>query len=154
MDAGEVPDLARPQSRGVHHVFRMDGAARRDHIPSAVRARSRLHHGRLRVPIGAMHLRGLGVGVDHARGVDVAVQRIPQRGDVALRVDQRMPPRGFLHADELLIETHVARLGALALQVVKPGLVGGEIETTGGVQADRMTRDRLDFLVQLDRVAL
>ena len=152
--ACHLADLARPEPAAVHDLLSVDRAARRDHVPRAVRALTGLHHRRLREVLRAVHARGLGEGVGRAGGVEVAVELVPERGVVVLRVDQRMALGGLLRRDELLVEAHVARLGALPLQVVVPVPRRRQVEAAGVVQADGLPRGLLDLLVEVDRVAL
>ena len=152
--ARHLPHLARPQPAAVHDVLGMDRAARRDHVPRAVRPLVRLHHRGVREVLRAVDAGRLGEGVGRAGRIEIAVELVPERRVIVLRVDQRMALRHLPGRDELLVEPHVARLGALALQIIVPVPRRGEIEAAGVVQADGLTRGLLDLLVEVDRIAL
>ena len=154
MKACHVAHLARPQAACVYDHFGVDGAFRSHHVPAAVGPLVGLQHRGMGVKLGAMHFGCFGVGIGHATGVHVAIQRVPQRCDVALGVDQRMAACGLLDADELLVQPHIAGLGALTLEVIVPGRVGGQIEATCVVHANRVARDFFNLFVELDGVTL
>jgi hypothetical protein len=154
LQAGHVPDLAGPEAAGVDHHLGVDRAGLGHHVPGAVRPLVGLEDGRVGVIGGAVVARRLGVGVGDAGGIDVAVERVPEGGDIAAGVDQRMAPLNLLERDELLVEAHVTGLGALALQIVVPVLGRGEVEAAGRMHADRLARGLLDLLVEIDGVAL
>ena len=154
VQAGQMADFARPQAAGVDDVLGVDRALVGDHVPAAVGALVGFDHAGVGVVAAAELLRRLGVGIGHAGRIDVAVERVPQRGDVALRIDQRVQLGNFLERDEFLVQPHVARLRAFALEIVVPGLVGGQVKAAGGVMPDRLARQLLELVVELDRVAL
>ncbi len=154
MHACELGHLAGPQAARVDDNLGVDAAPRRHHIPAAIGTLIGFQHRRIGVVVSAVHARGLGISVGDTGRIDVAVQRIPQGGDVMGGIDQRMAAGGLLHRDKLLIETHVARLRSLTLQIVVPVLVGCQIKAPGRVHAHRLTRCLLDLFVQIDGVAL
>ena len=149
-----VSRFARPQARRIHYHLGVDDALGRRHIPAAIRALARGHYRRMREILRAIYARGLRIGVHHTRRIHIAVDGVPQGSDVVLGVNERVATRHFLDADELLIETHVAGLGAFTLEVVVPNLVRGQIEPARGVQADGVSGGRFNLLVEIDGVAL
>jgi hypothetical protein len=154
VEAGQLPHFARPQAAGVDDVLGVDRAFPGDHVPAAVLALVGLDDLGVRVVVAAEFLRRLGVGIGHAGRVDVAVERVPERCEISTGVDQRVAVGEFLHRDEFLVEAHVACLGALALEVVVPGLVGGHVETAGLVVADGLPGEFFELGVEFDGVTL
>ena len=154
VDAGHPSHLARPQPGCIDHVFGVNCSRLRHHVPRAVGALAGLHNRGVRAKVRAKDACRPRVGMGHAGRVNVAIQRIPQGSNVAGRIDQRMAPGRFLDTDELLVQTHVPRLGPFPLEIVVPGVVGGEIEASGVVKPHGLTRQLLEFGVEIDRVSL
>ena len=135
IQAGHVPDFTRPQTAAVYDIFGIDGAVRRGHVPRTVGSLRGRRRGRVGEVLGAVVTSGLGKGVGCPRWVKVAILIIPQRRQIMLWLDQWVAFGNFLQGNKLLLKSHVARLGPLTLEIVVPGLVGGEIETAGHMQA-------------------
>ena len=104
-------------------MLRIDCAARRVHIPTSIsplRGFCRRRMGEILCP---MYLGRLGKGIGRPRGVQIAILIIPKRGKVMFGVNQRMAICHLLGTDELLAETHIARLRPLTLEVIVPGFI-------------------------------
>ena len=153
-DARHQTDLARPQPGRVHHVLGVQGALLRHHVPGAVGALGEVRHAGLAVDPGAALAGRPGVGVGHARGVDVAFVGVVEHADVVLRIHDRQHPRRLLQIDELRVQPEVAAVATGGLQVVEPVLGVGEHEAAGEVDAAGLPRDLLDLVVDLQRVVL
>ena len=153
-DAGHQPDLARPQSGGVHHVLGVQGALLRDHVPGAVGTLAEVRHAGLAVDLRTTLAGRSGVGVGHPRGVDVAFVGVVEHTDIVLRVHDRQHARRLLQIDELGVETEVTATAAGGLEVVEPVLRVGEHEAAGEVDAAGLPGDFLDLLVDLEGVVL
>ena len=153
-DAGHQPDLARPEAGRVDHVLRVQGALLRDHVPGAVGALAEVHHAGLAVDLRAALAGRPGVGVGHPGGVDMAFVGIVEHADVVLRVHDRQHAGRLLEIDELGVQAEVAPAAAGGLEVVEPVLRVGEHETAGEVDAAGLPGNRLDLLVDLQRVVL
>ena len=99
LEADHPADLARPQAAGVDDVLGVDRRRRsRCGRPTCRPARCvEADDRRVLVDLGAGQLGALDVGVRDAGRVDVALDRVVQRADEVLRVEQReevlRPPR-------------------------------------------------------------
>ena len=99
LDADHPADLARPQAAGVDHVLGVDRlAALEAHVPRPVGPLRQAHHRLVLVDLGAGHLGALDVGPRDPGRVDVPLDRVVQRPDEVLRVEQREDVLGFLRA--------------------------------------------------------
>ena len=129
-------------------------AALEPDVPRAVRSlRQALHLGVL-VDLGARQLGGLDVGARHARRVDVALDRVVQRPDEVLRVEQREEVLRLLRADQLELHPEVAAASLGHPQEVHADLRIGQHQPAGQVDRAVLAGDPLDLLVQLDGVLL
>ena len=83
-------DLARPQAAGVDDVLGVDRRRRsRSDVPGAVRPLREPDDPRVLVDLGAGQLGALHVGAGDAGRVDVALDRVVQRADEVLLLQQR-----------------------------------------------------------------
>ena len=151
---GHMPDLPRPEAAAVDDIFRVHHALGRGHVPCPVGALGRRRHRRMGEILRTIVAGRFGEGVGRAGRVQIAVLIVPERGVIVLRVDQRVAILQFLQVDPFLMKAHIARLRPLALQIVPPCLVGGEVEPAGHVEAHGLARKLLNLLVEADRVAL
>ena len=147
-------DLARPQAAAVDDMLGEDVALLGDHVPRAVRARLQIDDAVEAHDLGAGHRRAFGVGLRDAPGIEMALDRIEHRADEMLLLDEGIHPRGFVDRDDLEVHAEIAAARARHLQPVEPLLGAGEIEAAGDVHAARDAGDRLDLLVEVDRVLL
>ena len=152
--AGHQPDLARPQPGRVHHVLRVQRALLRHHVPGAVGALGEVHHRSLAVDLRPALACRAGIGVGHARRVDVSLVRVVEHPDIVLRLQDRQPADRLAQIDELGVQAKVAATAAGGVQVVEPILGVGEHEAAGEVDAAGLPGDLLDLLVDLQRVVL
>ena len=150
----QAADLARPEPGRVDHDLGRDAAGRRDHEPAAALLRAQLGHRREAVDLGAGLARRLGVGLGHARGVDVALVGIEQRALEMPGLDQRMAALDLVERDELALEAEQAAAGMGGLEEVEALGRAGEHDPAGQMDAAGLARERLDLLVQPDRVVL
>ena len=149
-----MANLARPEATAIDDVFGVDGAVRGRDVPRAVSALRGGGYRRVCEILCAVMPGGLGERVGGAGGVEITILIVPEGSEVVFRIDERMLVCNLLWRDEFLLQPHIAGLGALALQIVVPGLVGGEIKAAGQVQPDRLAGKLFDFPIQIDRVAL
>ena len=99
LDADHPADLARPQAAGVDDVLGVDRVAVLEaDVPRAVGPLREADHRRVLVDLGAGQLGALDVGPGDAGRVDVALDRVVQRADEVLRVEQREEVGGLLRA--------------------------------------------------------
>ena len=82
MNASHMADFARPQTAGIDDIFCVHVALLGHHIPAAVRALVGFQNGVMGHIGRTQRLGRLGIGIGHARGVNITIQRIPQGGDV------------------------------------------------------------------------
>ena len=120
MEARHMADLTRPQPAAIDDLFSVDLALRGADIPAAIRALGNGGDRCVSEILRTMNARRLGKGVGRAGRIEIAILIIPQRGIVMFGVNQRMPGGKLLGADELLLQAHIARLGALTFQVIIP----------------------------------
>ena len=147
-------DLARPQAARVDDVLGVDRALLGDDVPGAVGALPRVDDAVLAHDLGARDLRGLGVGVGHAVRIDVALDRVVDRADEVLLVQQRIQLLRLGRRDQLQIHAEVAAARHGHAQPVHALGRAGQHQAAGDVHAARLAGDRLDLLVELDRVLL
>ena len=100
--------FARPQPAGVDDVLGVDVALVGDDVPGAVGALLEVRDPREAVDLGALHARGLGVGVGDAGRVDMAFERVVERADEMLLVHQREAARRLVDRDHLHVEAEIA----------------------------------------------
>ena len=149
-----APDLARPQTAGVHHVLGVHVALIGDHIPGAVGARLQVGHAGMPHDLGAADLRGLGVGVGHAVRIDVPFDRIVHRAREVPLVHEREQPGRLVDRNDFEIHAEIAAARLRHLQPVEPLARAGEHDAAGDVHAAGLTGDLLDLLVEIDGVLL
>jgi hypothetical protein len=111
-------------------------------------------HARLPHDFGAADLRGFGVGVRHAVGVDVTLDGIVHRALEMFLVHQRKELRGLVHRNDFQIHPEVAAARLGHLQPVDALARPGEHDAAGDVHTAGLARDLLDLLVEIDRVLL
>jgi hypothetical protein len=88
--ADETADFARPEAARVDDVLGVDRALLGDHVPGAVGTLPGVDHPVLANDLGARKLRRLGVGVRDAVRIDVAFNRVVDRAEEVLLVQQRI----------------------------------------------------------------
>ncbi len=154
LDPRHAPDLARPQAAGIDHIVGLDGAVLGHHQPAALRRLLQLDHRVAQMDLRAARLGRLGIGVGHARWIDMPVVGIVQRADELRGVDQRIELLHLGHRDEFEIELQVPRPAALHPEIVHAGLAGGEIEEADAMDAAGLARFLLQLVVELDGIGL
>ena len=132
-DPGHQPDLASPQPGRVHDVLRVQRALLGDHVPGAVGALAQVLHAGVAVDLGAAEPRCAGVGVGHARGIDVTFVGIVECADVVPGLHDGQQARRFLQIDELGLQAEIAATAAGGLEVVEAVLGVGEHQAAGEV---------------------
>ena len=153
-EADHAPDLARPEAAAIDDVFGDEIALVGDDIPRAVGTRLQIDDAGEAVDFSARHGRAFGVGLCDAPGIEMAFDRIEHRADEMLLLDERVHFGGFVDRQDLEIHAEIAAARAGHLQPVEPLLRAGEIEAAGDVHAAGNAGDRLDLLVEVDRVLL
>ena len=154
IDAGKAAHLAGPQACGIDHDIGADGAIGRHHVPGAIGAELGFEHRRLAINLRAVVPGALGIGLGHARRIDMAIDRLEQGAEIFCRIDERVQFAGVFERNEIRIEPHVARLGALLLEIVEALRSRGQIDAARAMDAAGLAGERLQFLVELDGVAL
>ena len=155
LEADHPPDLAGPQAAGVDDVLGVDRVAALDlDVPGAVRTLRQPDDGRVPMDLGAGHLGALRVGAGDAGRIDVPLDRVVQRPDEVLRIQQREEVLRFLGRDEIEVHPEVAAARDGHPQEVHPDLRVGQHQAARQVDGARLAADALDLLVQLDRVLL
>ena len=99
-------------------------------------------------------LGALGVGAGDAGRVHVALDRVVQRPDEVLRVEQGKEVLRLARGDELEVHAQVAAARLGHPQEVHPDLRVGQHQPAGQVDRAVLAGHALDLLVQLDRVLL
>ena len=154
LETDHAAHLASPQPASVHDVLSVDVALIRDHVPGAIDILREVVHPRVAIDLGAGHAGALGVRVGDAGRIDVALDRVVEHADEVLRVEHGEHLLRLFERDHLEFHAEVATPGLRHLQPVEPGLVVGQHEAAGEVDAAVLPRLRLDLLVQVDRVLL
>jgi hypothetical protein len=149
-----APDLARPQAAGVHDMLGVHVALLGDDVPGAVAARLQIRDSGVPHDLGATKLRGFGIGLRHAIGIDVPLDRIEQRADEVLLVHQRKQSRRLIHRDDLELHAEVAAARLRHLQPVHALAGAGQHDAPGHVHTAGLFGDALDLLVEIDGVLL
>ena len=154
LEADHAADLARPEAAGIHHVLGVERPLVGDHAPAAVALRLERLHAREAVDLGPLDARRLRVGVGHARGIDVAFDRVVERAHEIFPLHEGEEALGLLERDELRLQAEVAPAGVDLLEPVEP--LGGtrEHEPAGDVHAAGLAGYLLDLLVEIDGVLL
>ncbi len=84
----------------------------------------------------------------------MALDGIEHRADEMLLLDERVHFRRFVDRDDFEVHAEIAAARLRHLQPVEPLLRAGEVEAAGDVHAAGDAGDRLDLLVEVDRVLL
>ena len=84
----------------------------------------------------------------------MALERIEQRADEMLLVDQRLQFLGFGDGDELLLQPEHFAFALGHLEIVEPVVVGGEHDAAGQVDAAGLAGDLFDLFVEIYGVGL
>ncbi len=135
-------------------MFGVDHPLGRGQVPAAVRTLGYRRHAAMGEILRAVHLGRFGESIGRAGRVQITILIVPQRGVVVFRINKWVPFGQFLGRDELLVQSHIPRLRPFAFQVVIPFFGRGRIEAARDVQPNGMARGLLDFLIQINRVAL
>ncbi len=106
------------------------------------------------VNLGAGEAGGLRIGHRRAVGVEVALDRVPQGADEVALVDQRQQRLRLGGGDDLRLHAEIAAARMRHLQPVEPLGRIGELQPAGEVQPAALAGDRLDLLIEPDRVGL
>ena len=154
IESSHVTDFARPQPAAIDHVFGVNDALVGCDIPCAVGLLCRGSDRRVGEVLRTIVPGRFGKGIGGAGRVEITILIVPKGCKIVFGIDQRVAFRQFLGADEFLLQSHIACFGALALEIVVPGLVRCQIKSAGHVEADRMARQFLNLLVKPNCIAL
>lgn len=146
--------FARPQATRVNHMFGMNGAFVRDHVPCAIRPLIGFTHHAVGFNCCSAHAGRFGIGMGGSRWIKVPIQRIVQTADNALHIGDRGDFFDFFGSDDLGFKPHVAVLGPFSEQHVHALLVIGQCHAAHVVQATGHACQLFQFFVQADCVAL
>ncbi len=152
--ADEATDFARPQATRIDDMLGVNRPLLGDHVPGAVSTLPGVDDAVLAHDLGACELRGLGVRVRHAVRIDVAFDRIVDRAEKVLLVEQRIQLLRFRRRYQLQVHAEIAAARHGHAQPVDPLGRAGQHQAAGDVHAARNAGNRFDLLVQLDRVLL
>ena len=147
-------DLARPEPARVDHDVRLHRPLVGDHVPAAIGGLVEFGHPGVAVDFRAAHARRLGIGVGNARWIHMAFERIVERADEVLLVDQRLQFLGLGDGDELLLEPQHLALAFGHLEIIEPVIVGRQHDAAGQMNAAGLAGCFFDLLVEIDRVGL
>ena len=154
LEPDEAADFARPQSARVHDVLGVDRAVLGDDVPGAVRPLLRVDDAVLAHDLGAADLGGFRVGVRDAVRIHVPFDRVVDRAEEMLLLEQRMELLGLRRRDQLEVHAEVAAARHGHPQPVDALRRPGQEQAAAHVNAAGDAGDRLDLLVQVDRVLL
>src|SRR5271163_4023570 len=135
-------------------MFGDDIAFLGEHVPRSVGPGFQIDDAIEAVDFGAGQGRALGVGLRHAPGIKMAFDRIEHRADEMFLVDERIYPRRFIDRDDLEIHPEIPAARTRHLQPVQTFLRARQIEAARHMHAAGDAGDRLDLLVEIDRVLL
>ena len=153
-DADHAPDFPGPQAAGVHHVFRVNIAVIRDHVPRLVRTLLEIGHPSMPYDFGTADLGGFGVGMGHAIGIDVTFDGIVHGAGEVLLVQQRKELCRLVDGDDLQVHPEIAAARLGHLQPIEPFARAGEHQAAGDVHAAGLSGDGFNLLVEFNRVLL
>ena len=147
--------LARPQAGRVDDVLGMDARPAIDvDVPGPVRPLPKPGHPGVPVDLGAGLAGGRGVGVRDAGRVDVPFDRVVQRANEVALFEEREQSLRLGRRDEFQVHAQVPAAGLCHPQEVHPDRRVGEHDPARQVDGAILPGQRLDLLVQLDRVLL
>ncbi len=135
-------DLARPEAAAIDDMLGDDIALVGDDVPASVGAAFQVDDA------------GEAIGVGDAPGIEMALDGIEHRADEVLLLDKRVHLGGFVDRDDLEIHAEIAPARLRHLQPVEPLLRAREVEAAGDMHAAGLAGDRLDLLVEVDRILL
>ena len=148
-------DLVAAVAAGIDDLVRADVALRRVHDPAVVRLLREARHGRMAMHLGAGLAGTAGERLAQLCGVDVAVERIPQRTQHLVGVQQRVAPPAFGGIEQLELHAHAARQAQEVRVAIEMILGMRQPEAAGSVMVvDRVVRIVGQLLVERDRVRL
>jgi hypothetical protein len=147
-------DLASPQPAGVDDVLRVDLTPVGHHVPGAVRPLPQVAHPGVAVDLGSRLAGADGIGVGDSARIDVTLDRVVERADEVLVLEQREHLLRLERRDDLELHAEVpaARLGHA--QPVEALAVAGQHQPAWQVDRAALTRAGLDPLIELDGVLL
>ena len=125
-----------------------------DDIPRPVGALAEVGHPRVPVDLGAGVAGADGVGVGDAGRVDVALDRVEQRADEVLLLQQREDGLGLGRRDDLQVHAQVPAAGLGHAQPVQALAGVGQHQAARQVDGAALAGGGLDLLVELDGVLL
>ena len=154
LEPDHAADLARPEAAGIDHVLGADRALLGHDVPRAVGIRDELGHAIVEHDLGAGDPRRFRVGVRRAVRIEVALDRVPHRADEVFFVDQRQHLLRLRDVDDLRLHAEIAAARMRHLQPVEALRRVGELQPAGQMQPAGFAGDRLDLLVEPDRIGL
>ncbi len=154
LDPRQRRHLAAPEAGGVDHPVGVDIALRRFDNPCAVRLLDRRCHRCEAIDLGPAHPCARGIGIGHARGIDVAAIGLVHDAADAVEIDKRVQALGLVATH--LVEIHPVKLGLRGLQ---PQLMFacfglGKIERAGLEHAAALPRLGLELFVEAHCIVL
>ena len=147
-------NFAGPETACIHHFLTTDRALVSDHRPAAVLLRDQLLDLGVAIDLGAALAGGDGVGIGHARRIDMTLVRIVDGTNEMARIDQRMQALRLVHRDEVDIKAHISALGDHCLQIIEAlGCASGH-HPAREMHPGRLAGNLLDLLIEVDGVFL
>ena len=153
-DTGHASDLLGPQTASVDDVFAAHGALFRDHVP-AFAGLLKLENAVVFDHRSAALLRGAGIRVYSAGGVDITFSIRPHAAQQAVSRHHRAQLAGFLGGHEANVFDAYALEGTVCgLQPLPAIRRPGHGQAPGHVHAHGLAALFLDFRQQVDGVGL
>ena len=103
---------------------------------------------------GPSQLRCLGVGGDHAGGIDVTLVAVPHRAHEIRGIHEREDLGGFPRGDDLGVHSQVPAAGMHHLQPIHPLRRIGQLQSPTHVESAVLPGHLFEFRVELNGVSL
>ncbi len=152
LDAGEPPELVRPDPGGVHHDLGLDRALVGDDAGHPAVPDGDLHHAHPRPDPRSASLGALGERHRQAGGIQMPVRRDELRPQHVRDVEQREPFERLGGRDDLDGQAEALGPSGLAGERLEPVRRGREVQRPHLVPPDVDAGLRLELGVQLDPV--
>ena len=146
--------LAPPEPRRIDHPRRADIALVGAHDPGAIRLRLGACDGRKAVDVRPPRPRPDGIGIGHARRVNIAAIGFKHDAANAVEIDQRVQTLGLIAAHLMEVHAIAPRLGLLQAQLMLARLGLGQIQAAGLEHAAGLARLCLQLLVKVHGIML
>ena len=112
IDTGHCAHFTRPQAPSIYHMFRVDRALVRNHIPCAICTLVGFLNHRMRFNRRATHAGRFCIGMGGARGVQMPIKGIIKPTNDALNIGHRGDLLDLFGAHNFCFKPHKAVLGA------------------------------------------